>query len=229
MLTLGQLLVDSPVPMLPEAGVFERFVLESPWLLVGVVVFLALAAFLAFNKAGKLRQGVISLVAGLVVAGLAAVLGMAITTERERLQMRTRDLVRLTADANTSELKDYLDPHVKFSGISEVGSLHERDVLLESVRRYLGEMFKVRSHSLSRVGATIDGENVARTQVRVWVHVDKDAAMYDAPIGSWWRIDWRRDPVAGAAPGRADYGPWRVSRVSLMQLDGLGVAPEFSK
>lgn len=227
MLTLAQFLADAPVPMLPEGGVFERFVLESPWLLAITLLVVAVAMAALLLKRGDGRRGAL-LGGGIALVGVVVVLiGTLVTTERERLQARTLGLVGLTVRAQTSELAGYLDEKVAFSGIAGVGAIAGREALLEQVRNYPGAAYTIRSHSTSSVGVSIDGENVARTQVRVWVRLDKDVAMYDAAIGSWWRLDWRRDPVAGSPPGT--YGPWRVSRITMMQLDGVGVHPEFAR
>jgi hypothetical protein len=206
------------VPMLPSPGVLERWLLESPWVLMGVLAVLGLLALLALRRAGRPQAGAGAMIVALTLAGVAFAVATLITTERERLAARTLDMVALVASARTGELSDYLEPGARVVSVLGIPTPTGRESLLESVRRYPGELFPIREHSTSAVQAVQDGANTARTQLRVWVRIAKEQAFYDVPTGSWWRINWRRDP--GTGPGQ--WGPWRVTTIELLQLDGMG-------
>lgn len=209
----------APVSMLPAAPFFERWLLESPWLLMGVLVVLGVLGFLALSRQGRSRPAAGALILGLVLAAMAFSISALVTTPRETLQGLTRDTIAAAATADTRRLGDLLEPQARAilpSPLPSVGG--GRDALLDAVRQYPGGEYPIREHSVSAVQAVIDGPNTARTQVRVWARLNKEQAFYDAPIGSWWRLSWRRDP--GSGPGQ--WGPWRITTIEMLQLDGFG-------
>jgi hypothetical protein len=202
------------VPRLPDTPIFARYVLENPWPLTVILVAAAIVTMLTLRRQGQDRAASWGLGIGLVLAVVVAGLGMTITTERETLRSRTRELVDLTADARTTELRDLLTERARVGAFMVYfGGVNGREEVLGAVRRYMGEQIPLESHKVGPVQVVVDGPNVARTQVRVWVKPRKDQQMYGVDVGAWFRVDWTRDGT----------GPWRATTISIMQIDGAGV------
>lgn len=206
------------VPRLPSPPPGLYYTLENPWPLgIGLVVG-SLIAYALLNARSRFKLAKV-VAAMLVVLGvLVMIAGTAITTEREALRERTRELVTLTAKANTAELSPMLQETASVLAFGVVPGPQGREAILEAVRVNLRERYPIAELRIGSVQAVLDGKNVARTQVRVWVKPSEDQRLYDVATGSWFRIDWQRDPLAE----RGAFGPWRVSRITVMQVDGLG-------
>jgi hypothetical protein len=84
----------------------------------------------------------------------------------------------------------------------------DKDTILRETSKYLDSSYRVSEYRIQAIQAVIDGPNVARTQARVRIVPE---AM-DAPIVTWWRMDWRQDG-----------GQWRVTGIE--PLSPLWIAP----
>jgi hypothetical protein len=212
--TLAQILTDSPVPRLPDPPALAHYFLESPWFAVVGLVLGGALALIVLNRQGRAGLGAGMMLAGFALAAMVAVVALLVETQRELLIRQTRELVARTAAADTAALGPMLSDRVSFSSSLPLGQALpvDKESLLDSVRTNLGQSYRIAEHSTGGEQATIDGANTARTQLRVWVELNRDQAITGAPIGSWWRIDWRLEG-----------DQWRVSGLTLMQLDGLGV------
>jgi len=207
------------VSNLPVAPLLERWWLESPWMLMGALGLLGVVGFLALSRRGRSREAAGAVILGLVLAAMVFSVAAMLTTPREGLQRLTRETIAAAAAADTGRLAEVLDAQARvmvLSGAPAVGG--GREAILDAVREYPGSRYPIREHSMSAVQAVVDGPNTARTQVRVWVRLNKEQAFYDVPIGSWWRLSWRRDPLGGAGA----WGPWRITSIEMLQLDGFG-------
>lgn len=206
--------------MLPSPPILERVLFEAPFPAMGGVALAGAVAFIILNRTGKARVGLLAAGAAVALAGLIYLVSVLVTTEREVLAQRTRALIAAAATANTGDLATLLDARVDF--ILAGGSV-DRTRVIDLVAENINRRVTITSYDIGAVTASIDGENVARTQVRVWIR--SDAALYDAPTGSTWRLDWRRDlPPPGAT---TPHGPWLVSAITPMQIDGVGDASKL--
>lgn len=195
------------VPSLPAPPALEHYLLENPWPLVIVLVVAALVAAALLNRRARGRQALLAAGGLLIVAGAVIAAAALVTTTRETLIQRTRELVDATAKADIAALQDMLASDVELrTFFFDRG--RPRGELLDDVRRYMGQEYPVQSHREDSAQATIDGRNAARTQVHVVVRA-REVTMYDVPVGSWWRIEWRKD----------DDGQWRVRGLECLQLD----------
>lgn len=197
------------VPALPAPPLLERLLFENPWPAIGALLAAALVAAWLLNKQSRAREGLLA-AGGLAVLALAVYIASAVvTTQREVLAARTRELINLTAAADTTGLEPLMARDVTFRAFLTQQS-YQRDAILDLVRRYPGQMYPVKSHRIDRVQATIDGPNAARTQTHVTTE-SPEATLYNLPTGSWWRLNWRKDPD----------GQWRLTGIELLQVDGV--------
>jgi hypothetical protein len=206
---------QAAVPMLPKPPVLELVFFESPLLLCGSLVVVAIIILVLGNRHGRLRPAGVAAAGMVIVAGVIFALAGAVETTREHLAGRTRALVDLVARADLSELSQQLDAKCQLRlGLS--GPAMDRSSLLAAVGRYPGSEFPISEHSVLEVHAVIDGKNLARTQARLRLRTK--STLYDLPVTCWFRIDWRAD----LSPDGTPLEPWRVAGVTLVQLDGVG-------
>lgn len=213
--TLGQTLPGSAgtsVPPLPSPPALVHYVLETPWLVLGAVVLSGIVALVVLNQRNKAKLGLVVLALSLVFAAAIFLVSTLVTTERERLDTRTRELISLTSTAELGALRSVLSEQIQVR-LGGVTFRSGRDAVLSDVDRLLAKQYPISSIDITHVQCVIDGPNVARSQVRV--RATSSAAMYNAPAGSWWLIDWRRD-LDSAGQGT---GEWRASGINMLQLD----------
>lgn len=210
--------VERGVPRLPTPAPAVYYTLENPWPLGIALILASVLAYALLNARSRFKMAKV-VAALLLLCGIGVIIaGSIITTEREVLREQTRALVDLTAKADTTQLRDMLQETASVLAFGVVPGPRGRDAILDAVRVNLGERYPIGEHSVGSVQACLDGKNVARTQVRVWVKPTEDQKLYDVSTGAWFRLDWQRDPLAE----RGQFGPWRVSRITVMQIDGLG-------
>jgi uncharacterized protein YjhX (UPF0386 family) len=193
---------DAP-PLLPDAGPFQKWVLEQPLAPSLLLLAVGAALFYILRGQGKAREG---RTFGLVLALLGVaiyVTGTLVETANEKLVARAREFVNAVATVNSTQVDGFLAPD---ASVAPFG--FDRDTIMRRLEADLGHAYRIKSHSIQSVRAVVDGPSLARTQVRVTAVVD--SALYAAPVGSWWMITWRQD-----TPG----GVWKVREIELQALD----------
>lgn len=197
--------IGGNVPPLPDPPAFDRYVLESPWLLAGGLAAVALVVLYAMRSQGKTRTGLVAAGVGLLLAGAIVAAGALIETPREIMTRQTRDLVRATATVDVPALEGLLAPDARLYWLERRSSV-DRAQLLERVRSDLGRSYTVRDWAILKLDAALDGPAVGRTQAQVRVDPAEGGVHF-----SWWRIDWRREPD----------GSWRVIGIEPLFVQGL--------
>lgn len=197
------------VEPLPGAPLLESVLFERPWVVVVALLVGAVVVLFVFNARGRAKHGAMAAAALALVA--AAIWGIAATvvTHRERLEARTRELVEATATADVAALDRILAPNARaFYSAAPRGM--DREAILDWVSINLGGRggYGIRSHRVPEVQATLDGERVGRTQVRVIVTVADRFG--EGPVDSWWRVDWNLD----------DDGTWRPIGIRPLMVFG---------
>ncbi len=194
-LSLSQISLGDPASVrpLPARPFLSHLFLENPMPLVGVCVAGAIVAFFVLNARGRAALAVI---VGLVLATLAGgfySIAAAVRTDHEALDEQSARLVDAAATLDFAALRDVLSPEARIESTiaqSEIPLAKGREAIVDAVRSTLGGTYSVKEHATLEVQATLDGPQVGRTQVRV--RVTPSGGMYEVPMFSWWRIDWRR-------------------------------------
>ena len=208
------------VPQLPDPPALAYYIFENPWLLTIGLGICGLVAMLVLRRRGQWREGRTLFICAAVLAALVMGLGLGVTTQRETLRARTRELVDLAAAAKTTDLRALLTEQARIGVFSNhFLGVRGREEVLKEVQTNLGDTYPLESHEIGPVQAVIDGPNVARTQVRVWVKPQKDQQLYGVATGAWFRIDWKR----------VEHGPWKVVAITIMQIDGLGLNADMGR
>jgi hypothetical protein len=219
--TLAQLPLggDRPaIPPLPSPPMIPHALFEEPARLVAVLALGALvcAWLVVSGRAAKTRW--VRLGAPLLVVLALAVWGTArlVKTEREVLIEQTREFIDLAAAADTPGLQQLLASDVTFRLLGGE-SVFTREQVLALVRKYPGDAYPINWHASDQHQAVVSAHGYATTQAHVRAK-SKEGLGYDLPVGSWWKLEWRRD---GA--------DWEVSRIECLQIDGVpsgaGISP----
>lgn len=211
-LLLAQFGDAGSVPELPRPPFLEHTLFESPLPLVGLLFLAGVVAFFMLNSTGRAKQGLIAAGSASALALGTLLIASLVTTTRETLQARTTALVHAAATADTTALAPLLADDVRLVLWDQTAALG-RPRTLDLVNQYTGTLYKLREHSITRTTASVDGRNAARTLARVRVRTE--ATLYDIPIGSTWRIDWRLE----------NDNSWRATAITCLQIDGVGSRP----
>lgn len=197
---------DGVVARLDHPGLVQRFVLEEPWPLVGLLLLAGIVALVLLNQRARAGLGLVCLA---VAAGLAAAVyaaSAAVETTEEMLRDRTRALVAAALSDQPSTLARMLEEGAAvdvLGGSRRVG----RDEIVTLVADWRAR-YPLRSWSMSDVRAVVDGESVARCQFRF--SAEPEATRL--PSGSWWIVTWRQGTG----------GEWLAWTISAQQIDGIG-------
>ena len=194
------------IPPLPEPGLIERWVLESPFALVLSLALIGIAGLVVFNARGHLRTGLMVQGAAALLAGASILVSILVETPRERLMDRTRTLVAALAKVDTNALTSAIheDATVDVRGTM---SFEGRDRIIKAAERYVGSSTRIDSHSVPEIQGVVDGPNAARTQARVRHSGDQ------IPPASWWRISWYR---------ASESEPWVAIKIEPLWIAGFG-------
>jgi hypothetical protein len=200
----------SPIPNLPDPPALVHYTVENPWPVVGlcaVVAVLLVWLMMTGRLQGK-RWSRPAALGALVVALAVGVGARLVRTDREALIEQTGKLIDVATAADMTGLRGVLAPEVTLR-FMEGEIRYSRDQILDLVEKYPGKT-PIDWHKIDRSQAVMDGRDLGRTQVHLRAR-SKEGTLYDVPVGSWWRIDWRRDG-----------DQWKVAGIQCLQIDNVG-------
>lgn len=185
----------------------ERYTLESPWLLMGVLALAGFVAFWVFNTRGKLRIGFAAAAIGLALAGGVFALASMVTTPREEIMHATRELVRTVVDNDKPGARLLLDDTLRFDVPRVTNELDRESVLTQIDRAH--DIVEMRGHRVLAVRADTRGPEIGRSLVEIWLETS------GAPPRTTWQIDWARLPD----------GRWVATRIEAVNIPGIVGGP----
>lgn len=191
---------------LPSSKGYERWILENPLPLTALFVLAGLLMWFVMRGKGRAKEGAWIAAAFLVLGAIVMGTGMLVQTEREVLTARSHVLVDAVATVNVAKVSGMLAGDVVVAPFG-----FGKDMILRRLESDLGGMYAIKEHRVLEAVAAIDGPNSARTQVHV--RATPDEGLYNAPVGSWWMLHWRKDGKTGE---------WMVTQLELQQMDGVG-------
>ncbi|NUQ54155.1 MAG: nuclear transport factor 2 family protein [Phycisphaerales bacterium] len=215
---MSPLAVQTPAMLMPPqapplslgfASLFERFLFENPWPLIGALILAGAIGFTLMNRKGRITPALASIAAALVLSVGVWFAARIVTTDRERVRGLSIALVDATARADEPTLApmlaDDLTLYLKVGTITSDTSL-DRAATLAQVRRSLGGLYKLKDWSITGNDITTSG-----TQASSRLNVSVTTEIYAIPHRSTWRVDWRREPDGG----------WRVFAIELLEMPGM--------
>lgn len=212
----AQLDMLQPPPDLPgldEPPLLQHLLLENPIpVLIGATA-LALLGYAIASRARRRRLGV-TIAGGTAALGLAGfVLATLIQTDREAVELRTKQTVAAVAEADTRTLDTIFDPEVRLyvRGLSVGWDSHR---ITGFIDRWLvpGSMYHVESHRVGEIQTQLGpGRNTARSRATVLVTPVGDRS----PTSVICLMTWREDPARD--------GPEAWSLIEIQPLWARGV------
>lgn len=200
---------QAPPLSLGVASLFDRFLFENPWPLIGALVLAGAIGFTLLNRKGQITPALASIAAALALSACVWFAARVVTTDRERVRDLTVALVDATAKVDESTLgsmlADDLTLYLKVGAITSDSSM-DRAATLRQVRRSLGGPYKLKDWHVTSNDITLSG-----TQASSRLSVSVTTEIYAIPHRSTWRVDWRREPGGG----------WRVFAIELLEMPGL--------
>lgn len=192
---------------LPSPPLIEHALFESPWAYALAFVIAGLVARAVLRRQERASQGMVAGLAGLVLGGGLVLVASLVTTERETLIERTKELVAEVGALDGSGTRPYLAGEVGVAVLSSE-AVWSRDDVVRRVET-LGSITSITGARASGVRASVDSKEVARTTLRVWA--DLDGEFYKGRQGSDWLLVWRK----------LDGGVWEVTRIECLKIDGM--------
>jgi hypothetical protein len=209
---VNDFLQASDVEALPTPPLLERLLFEQPLIPVAALAVLAIIAAIAFARRNQRRRGLIVAAALAAAAAGLALLATLVTTDREVLLERTQALIAATAAVDTTPLTDLLSEDASLRTAGSIArvlpDIETRGEILARAEGELRGRYRISSWEILDRQATLDGPNVARTQVRVGVEADQ----FSRTHYSWWRLHWERDPS----------GQWRCFEIEPLWIQFVG-------
>jgi len=197
---------EASIAKLPDPPWLEHQLLESPWAAIACLIGFGVILMWVFRRIEKPKWAWPAMGGALVLAVGIYISSESVTTTREMLIEQTKTLVNSAAIGDDKSVATLLGEPLAFTVLGQATNATTARVLA-FVRNDLTTRYKLKEHSVVSTAATVDGGNVARSQVRV--RVVPEAIGY--PNSSWWIIHWRK---AG------DTGLWRVSQIEAQHIQG---------
>jgi hypothetical protein len=202
--------------------ILEHLFLESPWAVTGVLLAGALTVVLI----SRLRLNKIKGLCVLAMLGLAVgvfVLAKAVTTDRERLILNTRQLVSATGPLDPAELDRLIDPRATVSGSDGTVWLNY-DQVRPRLKRVVGK-YGVRSQRVREVQAIAHDGGWGESTVIVRTEASGSSGI---PINTGWHLTWEKtqtpqESSGGKSGGESGDGNWRVVDIRWMRFNGQEV------
>ncbi|MFO0832384.1 MAG: hypothetical protein U0637_11175 [Phycisphaerales bacterium] len=205
----GLSVLDVPTPpSLPGPPAWVHYTVESPWLLVVLLLLGAAVAVSVFQHRGMAGRG---LKVGVPLVVLAAALGVAahfVVTDREAIAASTRRLVGAVATADSAALEEELGEPCTLYYFQAPDGLGRAGILTAVTAAFSqGSAYAVSDWKLEALQTRATGERTGQAQVKVFVV----PAQWNLPHHSWWRIDYVKDGD----------GRWRAGAVAPLAIQGV--------
>lgn len=161
----------------------------------------AFALLLAGMRRGQKPLMIAAGVGALLAVGVY-VLSSVVTTDREHVEQRTREVIAATAPLDVAVLRDAMAPSASVTlpnGVPLPMSLALSDELASRVDRYALTDQTIKAIHVEKTGPDTA---VARLGLR--------SSVYDDNVNTEWQLTWRRPPGE----------PWRIVAVEWLLFQG---------
>lgn len=178
MLVLAQ--VFETVENLPGSPVFDRLVLESPWLGSAVVVVVGIVVMAMFRRVGR-GSAALAVLGVTVFAGAGVLIaGMTVETRRERIRSATMAVVSAVTSGDEAGVRRWVADELEVVDGERTRSMSVESIVASS--RALSTT--VESYSLRLRGIEARGDRHAIQRIGV------SASAGTGPLPSTWDLGW---------------------------------------
>ncbi len=183
-----------------SGGVYLLF--ENPWPAAVCLVAVAVTLFMVGRRTERPRQQAAAAVP-LLLAVAIPVLATVVTTQREALKQRTREMIEAAVPPVDREaLEGLLADNVRFFDMSK------SEILAAAERA--ADQYSVSGYGLRYLKALPVNAKHGRTRFAIFTHLE--GGVYRGPVPSKWTLKWQREERA-----------WRVTRIEWRSLSGRDV------
>ena len=176
----------------PAASLWQVWLLETPWYPAAVLALVGLLGFVLLRRLHKPTPAVMVMGSclGLACAILAA--GLTVRTPREMMLDASRALVAAVARADGAAVDTMLDESCQLRGFGPIGTMDKPGIVGAVRNKFAANgAFAVSSCRIDESQAAAIGGGVGTTQLLV--SATPKGGLYNAPVRTWWRIDWKLD------------------------------------
>ncbi|MGH7244709.1 MAG: DUF4440 domain-containing protein [Phycisphaerales bacterium] len=179
-------LPDAPPPLVEPLGL-SVLLFEQPWIFMVLALVAGFIGSWWFKRKGRAGAGLAALGCGFALAGVLFLVAKLVVTDRERVALGMRELLRMTARVDADGLKKLLDPEAKLYYFKSPGGL-DRDGIIGAVRSDLGQTYRIKDWGIQELQIARLSEGVMTTQMRVRVTPEA----WNIPHVSWWSVEWKK-------------------------------------
>jgi len=194
-------LPDAPPPLNEPLGL-GVLLFEQPWIFMVLALAAGLVASWWFKRRGSAGKGLAILAGSAAFAGLLFLAAKLVVTDRERVAVGMRELLRTTATVDTDGLTKLLDPQARLYYFKSPAGL-DRDGIIGAVKSDLGQMYRIKDWGIQELQIAPLSEGTMTTQMRVRVTPEA----WNFPHVSWWSVEWRKTG-----------GEWRVINIRPLAI-----------
>ena len=188
----------------------SELIFHEPWWLLGVVVVGGVVTFVVGNRRlDKMlqRMGIIVIALALLLAGLR----FFFPTAKERMEIRTRQLVKAVDDRDWTALGKLLDPTTSVATRSRVYKAG-RDAIV-ALTRTDTELYNVRSVTIIGMDST-QADTLITVAIEVYSTQDPTQGR---PETSSWQLDYEQSG-----------DEWILGKITLLRLGSQNGPQEFN-
>ncbi len=179
-------LPDAPPPLNEPLGL-SVLLFEQPWIFMVLALAAGLVASWWFKRRGSAGKGLALLAGSAAFAGLLFLAAKLVVTDRERVSVGMRELLRTTATVDTDGLTKLLDPQARLYYFKSPAGL-DRDGIIGAVKSDLGQMYRIKDWGIQELQIAPLSEGTMTTQMRVRVTPEA----WNFPHVSWWSVEWKK-------------------------------------
>jgi len=179
-------LPDPPPPLAEPLGL-SVLLFEQPWIFMVVALAAGLIASWWFKQRGNAGKGLAILAASAAFAGLLFLVAKLVVTDRERVALGMRELLRTTAKVDATGLAALLDPQAKLYYFKSPAGL-DREGIIGAVRSDLGQTYRIKDWGIQELQIAPLSEGTMATRMRVRVTPEA----WNFPHVSWWSVEWKK-------------------------------------
>jgi hypothetical protein len=211
-----QLLAPRPAP-LPDPPLVASLLFERPWALAIIILLLGVVLIMVLRRLDRPRAAVVTLIIAPLLALTAILVARSVTTPRETLATLTRTLISAAIVGDAPAVAPLLRSDLLVTLPGGTAPTLSRQSLLERLPADMQGPYRLRSHTIGTLAATLDSPDLARTQVQLTVVPEATGF----PIESWWLITWARDPSPENANAANATNTWTARQITAQHIDGL--------
>jgi len=172
------------LPQFEASSPLAHAIFEDPLLAMGGIGLLGVLLLLAMRTRGRTAQGMMAFILAILIAGGLFVTSRLVSTDREIMSDRARELVEAVAIGDQFSMRSLMGSDIGVK--SRFANAEGRDRVITLASSRVPPM--VEEYKIPEIRADLPGPRVGRTMVKVRMQ-----GSITPTTSSWWMIHWERD------------------------------------